>query len=168
MRILLYLTLVVLITPLQTTVMDTISIGGVKPDLGLVAVLFVGYLYGEIDGLVVGGLIGLMMDFFSGGLLGANLMTKMSVGVVSGLFGRMLLDLTPFVTMLLAFTLSLAAGCLFYLVVSMAAGAAGFGAVFIAIILPQACYDAILGAALFRMLRGRLRSRYAPEPVVGW
>jgi rod shape-determining protein MreD len=168
MRFLLYVTLVVLITPLQTTVIEALSIGGVKPDLGLVAVLFVGYLYGELDGLVVGGLVGLMLDLFSGGLLGANLVTKMSVGVVSGLLGRLLLDLTPLTTMLVAFTLSLAAGCLFYLVILLASGGVGFGPVFIAIILPQACYDAILGAAAFRLLRSRMRSRYAPEPVASW
>lgn len=169
MRFLLYFTLVLLITPLQTTAMDALSIGGVKPDLGLVAVLFVGYLYGELDGLVLGGLVGLMLDFFSGGLLGANLVTKMSVGLVSGLLGRLLLDLTPLTTMLAAFALSLAAGFLFYLVILLAGGEARLGTVFLAVILPQACYDAILGAAAFRLLRSRIRGRYAPStPVTGW
>ncbi len=159
MRYLSYVALILLIVPLQTTLTEMLSLSGIKPDLGLIAVFVIGYLHGEMDGLVVGGLVGVMMDLFSGGVLGANLVTKLMVGLGGGLLGRVLLDLRGSAILIAVFVVSLAAGCLFFVLAAAGSGRVVFRPVFLWIILPQALFDAASALILSRLLPRRARSR---------
>lgn len=140
--------------------MHEFAVANVKPDLGLVAVIFVGYLFGELEGMVVGGLLGLTMDIFSGGVLGTNLLVKMAVGGLSGLVGRIFLELRPGLVMGMFFILSFAMGCLTYLIITLGAAHVGFGRALLWIILPQALYDSIAGMICLLLIPYRARMRH--------
>lgn len=76
MKLFLYAGLVVVIAPIQATLLHYVSFFGVRPDLGLVAACLVGFLGGELDGLLLGLLLGYSQDMFSAGDLWVNVVTK--------------------------------------------------------------------------------------------
>ena len=151
MKLLFYLILVLLLVPLQTTLLPHLSVWSIKPDLGLVAAALVGIFAGELEGLLVGLAIGWVLNLFSAGELWLSLLTNGGVGILAGFLGRQLTLVT---------SISLGAGLL---LVSLASGL--FAAVSFAhldmsqmwwmvesIALPQACFDGVVGAGLYWLL----------------
>ena len=94
-----YIFILLLLIPVQTTVLDRLSIHGIKPDLGLIVVYLIGFQRGTREGVVMGVLIGLLMDSFSGGVWGMNLLTKPIIGGWAGLLGRTVLNVRVFLSM---------------------------------------------------------------------
>ena len=154
-----YIFILLLLIPVQTTVVDHLSIYGIKPDLGLIIVYWIGFGMGEMDGVVMGVLIGTVMDLFSGGVLGTNLLTKPIIGGLAGLLGRVVLDARVLFSMGILFGLSILSGFLIYLFLKFFEGEMAFGEVFRWIILPQALYDAAVGALLFSLVPRTWRMR---------
>lgn len=140
--------------------MHHIAIQGIKPDLGFIAICLIGFKRGEMAGFVMGVLIGILMDLFSGSMVGTNIVTKPIVGWVSGMAGRTILDrsVVPLTGILTG--LSLASGLLVYLFLQVFRGGMDFLAVFRWIILPQTIYDACVGTILLSLFHtGRKLSR---------
>jgi rod shape-determining protein MreD len=154
-----YLPVLLLIVPLQTTAAHFFSFHGIKPDLGLIAVCLIGFRAGEIDGLVMGALTGLLLDFFSGGGLPANLLTKPIAGWAAGRVGKTVLNLKPLSSLAVLSGISLVSGFLVYLLLQLFSGGLHSTEAFLWIILPQAVYDGIAGSFLLALLP----SRAAPE-----
>ena len=132
MKYLFYLILVLLLVPLQTTLLPHLSVWNIKPDLGLVAAALVGLFAGELEGLLVGLAIGWVLSLFSAGELWLSLLTNGGVGLLvslaSGLFAAMNfkhLDVSQ----------------MWWMVES--------------IVLPQACFDGAVGAGLYWLLSQR-------------
>lgn len=110
MTVLLYTGLLVLLLPIQTTLLEHISIWGVKPDLCLVVTCLTGFLGGRARGLWLGLGLGFIQDIFSAGGIGLNLITKGIAGFVSGTAAKILSDTTPPAILLPTFLLSFACG----------------------------------------------------------
>src|SRR4026207_1610587 len=94
MKFLFYLILVLLLVPLQTTLLPHLSVWNIKPDLGLVAAALVGLFAGELEGLLVGLAIGWVLNLFSAGELGLSLLTNGGVGLLTGFLGRQVSQVT--------------------------------------------------------------------------
>lgn len=154
-----YIGILLLIIPVQTTIMDYFSFGGIKPDLGLIAVYLIGIRMGETHGLMMGGMIGLLMDLFSGGMVGANLFTKPVVGWISGIAGRTILDVKILVSVGMLFGLSLFASFFIYFFLEILKGGSDLFVTFRWIILPQALYDSAMGAIILSLIPHRWRMR---------
>lgn len=154
MKPLLYALLVMLLVPLQTTLLPHVSVWNVKPDLGLVAASLVGVLAAELEGLFVGLAIGWVLNLYSAGELWLSLLTYGGVGLVAGFLGRQVSHVTAIslgIGLLLA---SVASG----LVAAMSAKIFDMSQMWWmieSIVLPQACYDAVVGAGLFALLSQR-------------
>ena len=106
MKFLFYLILVLLLVPLQTTLLPHLSVWNIKPDLGLVAAALVGLFAGELEGLLVGLAIGWVLNLFSAGELWLSLLTNGGVGLLAGFLGRQVSQVT---------SISLGWGCCWYL-----------------------------------------------------
>ena len=154
MKYLFYLILVLLLVPLQTTLLPHLSVWNIKPDLGLVAAALVGLFAGELEGLLVGLAIGWVLSLFSAGELWLSLMTNGGVGLLAGFLGRQVSQVT---------SLSLGVGLL---LVSLASGlfaAMNFKQLDVSqmwwmvesIVFPQACFDGVVGAGLYWLLSQR-------------
>lgn len=154
MKFLFYSVLVLLLVPLQTTLLPHLSVWNIKPDLGLVAVALVGLFAGELEGLLVGLAIGWVLSLFSAGELWLSLLTNGGVGLLAGFLGRQVSQVT---------SLSLGAGLL---LVSLASGL--FAAmnyksldmsqtwwIVQSIVFPQACFDGVVGAGFYWLLSRR-------------
>ena len=73
----------------QTSVLRFFTIGGIKPDLVLVIVVYLGLMKGADVGCGSGFLFGLIEDAYSL-YFGANALTKTIVGFVCGIAGKRL------------------------------------------------------------------------------
>ena len=151
MKFLFYLILVLLLVPLQTTLLPHLSIWNIKPDSGLVAAALVGLFAGELEGLLVGLAIGWILNLFSAGELWLSLLTNGGVGILAGFLGRQLSQVT---------SLSMGAGLLLVSLASGLLAAMSFRNLDVSqiwwmiesIVLPQACFDGAVGAGLFWVL----------------
>lgn len=99
--------LFILVYILQTTIVPVITIFGVKPDLLMVTLFFLGIRKGGIPAVFTGFLLGLTQDFYSPHLLGQNALAKSIVGYFAGLFDEKMMRLDPFMQMVLLFTMFL-------------------------------------------------------------
>ncbi len=154
MKSVIYLILVLLLVPLQTTLLPHLSVWNVKPDLGLVAAVLVGLFAGELEGLLVGLAIGWVLSLFSAGELWLSLLTNGGAGLLAGFLGRQVSQMT---------SLSLGLGLLLVSLVSGAFAALNFqhfdGSqmwwMIESIVFPQACFDGVVGGALYWILSQR-------------
>ncbi len=151
-----FLTLV----PMQATVLCHLSLGGVRPDLVLVSVCLIGFLRGEVQGVLSGLLLGFAQDLLSAGALGLNLVIKSGVGLLSGLIGRQVAYVTTGVMLAWLFIISCCSGLLFLLVTQTGDWASAVLAVR-SVLFPQAVLDALLGAGAYWTLEERVRNRWA-------
>jgi rod shape-determining protein MreD len=144
--------------------MNSISLNGIKPDLGLILVFFIGLIYGEIEGILLGLMIGLLMDLFSGGALGPNVVSKTLLGWTSGMLCKTLLNVNSFFTLGSVFCLSLLNGFIGFLFVYLITGGWSFWPSVRWVILPASLYDSLLATVLFLLASqpietARLRSQ---------
>lgn len=154
MKFLLYVLLALVVVPLQTTLLHYVDLFGVRPDLGLVAACLVGVLGGELDGLILGLLLGYSQDMLSAGDLWVNVVTKGGAGFLAGLAGRHMAHITPAVlTAGLAIISCLSSGVFLY---SM--NPASLEEIWMGVrstVLLQAGFDAAIGAGLYIVFRRR-------------
>lgn len=143
MRYLVYMFIVISIAPFLSIFGEKVAIFGVKPDIGLVAVYLIGFLYGEIDGLIMGILIGFVMDSFAPNQLGINLLAKSLTGCLAGYLGRVILN--PLFNPGIIMTLSLLSGILTLSILQITTGRINISGAITGIVLPQAVYDALIG-----------------------
>jgi rod shape-determining protein MreD len=155
MKPVVYTALVLLIVPFQIVLSDRISIAGIHPDLALIAVCLIGLYQGEMEALLAGFALGLTQDLFSGGAHWGNLCLKPIIGVIAGLASRNVVSLTWVFALGFLFTLSTFSGTIMYLLKSLTSSGMSFFEAARGIILPQACYDALFGFALLKLLQLR-------------
>lgn len=148
-----YVVLVLLVIPIQIVLLDRISIAGIRPDLALVAVCLIGLYRSEVETVLAGLAMGFAQDLFSGGALWGNLCLKPVLGLMAGLARRNLVNLTWAFVLALMLGLSLLSGSVMYLLKSLTGSGANFFLAARGIILPQACYDAVLGLAALKLIR---------------
>ena len=154
-----YAFILFMIVPIQTTLTNYVSVQGIKPDLGFIAACLIGFRKGEMDGLVMGFLIGMLMDLFSGGVEGINMLSKSLAGWISGHAGKTFLDIKLVSALGIVTGLSVLLGLLIYLFLQFSRGNMEFLQTFREIIFPQAIYNGILGAVLLKMLPRREPAR---------
>ena len=75
---------------LQTSVLDLVAIKGIKPDLVLLMVVYLGLVKGSDIGCTSGFFFGLVEDIFSGVYFGSNALTKTIIGFFCGASGKRL------------------------------------------------------------------------------
>ena len=154
MKLLFYLMLVLLLVPLQTTLLPHLSVWNIKPDLGLVAAAFVGIFAGELEGLLVGIAIGWILNLFSAGELWLSLLTNGGIGLLAGFLGRQVSQMNA---------VSVGVGVLLVSLVSGIFAAMNFPHrdlsqmwwMIGSIAFPQAFFDGVVGAGLYWLLSQR-------------
>lgn len=155
MKALLYFIVIVGVVPIQSVLLSHISLWDVKPDLGFVAVCLVGLIAGELDGLLVGLALGWAMSLFSAQDLMSGAIMKGVVGFVAGLAGRQVVYLSPVVFVAGLLVVSCLAGLITPFVLKLSVQQDWWWAVW-TIVLPQACFDAVLGGAIYWFMWNRL------------
>jgi hypothetical protein len=155
MKALVYAVLIAGLVPVQSILLPHLSVWGVTPDLGLIVVCLVGLFGGELEGLLVGLILGWVMSLFSAGDLIYSIVTKGGVGYVAGLAGRQVANITPGVFVMGLLVTSCLAGLLTAFSLKANEEQDLWWAIR-AVVLPQACFDAVAGGALYWLVWSRL------------
>ena len=71
---------------LQTTLFQTLSFGGISPNILIIITVSYAFMYGGKCGMVVGFLSGLLMDIFYGNVLGFYALVYLYIGAANGVF----------------------------------------------------------------------------------
>ena len=131
---------------MQATLLHHVSVGGIRPDLCLVAACLVGFATNELEGLLFGLALGFVQDVFSASDLWLNMVTKSVIGGVGGLMGRHLANATPPAVLGTLGALSVLSSLVFLF---WGRGPSGFIDLYDnvrAVLVPQALFDTALGA----------------------
>jgi rod shape-determining protein MreD len=112
MKILLKGAIIVVALLIQLTLINSITILGLKPDLIMVVVVVFSSLKGAKEGTVSGFASGLLQDIFSAGLLGINALVKTVIGFTCGIvkekiFHEHILFIIPVITFIASFMQSI-------------------------------------------------------------
>lgn len=71
---------------LQTTLFQTLSFGGISPNILMIITVSYGFMYGRKCGMVVGFICGMLMDIFYGSVLGFYALVYLYIGAANGVF----------------------------------------------------------------------------------
>jgi cell shape-determining protein MreD len=147
-----YLVILLLIIPFQASLLDPLSLAGIKPDLALAILFIIGLLTGPAEAALAGMAIGLVQDIGSASLIGFSGLTRGLVGFAAGQLGLKVLDIgSPAIVLFLAI-FSLGEGILITLFLQVTGGAVPFLSMIGGRLIPQALYTSILGLALLQLV----------------
>ena len=147
-----YFIILLLIIPVQASLLAPLSLGGIKPDLALVLIYIIGLLTGPAEAALAGMVIGLVQDIGSGSFIGFSGLTRGLIGFSAGLLGRRVLDLTSRSNSLFLTAFSLLEGIFIAFFLQMFYGSVPFVSLMAGRILPQALYTGVLGAVLLKLI----------------
>jgi rod shape-determining protein MreD len=150
MKILLKGAIIVVTLLIQLTLINSIIILGLKPDLIMVVVVVFSLLKGEKEGTISGFASGLLQDIFSTGLLGINALAKTVIGFTCGIlkekiFYEHILFLIPVITFIASFMQSI----LIFLLLRAFGIEYGLAWSLKQIALPEALYSSLLSPFVF-------------------
>ena len=150
MKILLKGAIIVVALLIQLTLINSITILGLKPDLIMVVVVVFSLLRGEKEGTISGFASGLLQDIFSTGLLGINALAKTVIGFTCGIlkekiFHEHILFLIPVITFIASFMQSI----LIFLLLRAFGLEYGLAWSLKQIALPEALYSSLLSPFVF-------------------
>lgn len=129
---------------LQNTVLKSINIGAVSPNLLLIITAGFGFVGGRREGMYTGVLCGLLVDLFFGHLFGYYTLLYTLIGYVNGFFHAVFYDLDIKQPMLLIALSDLGYGLIQYFFQFLLRGRFDFGFYFTSVILPEFLYAVVL------------------------
>ncbi len=150
-----YTLILVLIIPFQSTLLNPLSVYGIKPDLALAVLFIIGLLTGPVEAALAGMSIGLIQDIGSASLLGFSGLTRGLVGLGAGLLGSRVLDISNPVIVLFLAVFSLIEGLLISVFLQATYGAVPFVTMVTGRLIPQAIYTSLLCVLLLRFANKR-------------
>lgn len=150
-----YVILLLLIIPIQASLLNPLSLGGIKPDMGLAALYIVGLLTGPAEAALIGMALGLVQDLGSAGLIGFSGFTRGAIGFFAGILGRHVLDLASPSNILFIAAFGVAEGIFIALFLVVFQGTVPFFGMLFTHMLPAAFYTGVLGYLMLRLVSRR-------------
>lgn len=144
----------------QSTVLEHAAIRGVKPDLALIVLVFVAVQGGSMAGQVAGFAAGLVQDLLSLPPLGVGALVRTIIGFVYGKLQGALASGSPFASVVLVVTATVAKGAMTWLVTGLLAPE--FRVKLTAGSMIELGYNAVLAPLLFAGL-GKIKALQAAE-----
>lgn len=131
----------------QASVVPSLSIGGITPDLPLILTVFVALRRGPELGCIVGFFAGFLQDVAGGGLIGVQALTKALAGFSMGLLVGRFWVASPLVQVPGLVLLTLAEGIGRFLLLQFFHYPVSLGSLLMHVVVPQALYNGFIGAA---------------------
>ena len=107
---------------LQSTVFQALSFASISPNLMIVVVSAFGFMRGKKEGLWIGFFTGLLLDVFTGSILGFYALLYMYVGYFNGFFPKMFYPEHIKLTMLLIAVSDFSCSLIIYLLLFLLRG----------------------------------------------
>jgi rod shape-determining protein MreD len=131
----------------QSSVVPSLSVGGVTPDVPLILTLFVALRRGPEVGCLVGFCAGFIQDVAGGGLIGVQALTKALAGFAMGLLVGRFWVASPLVQVPALVLLTVAEGVGRFLLLQFFHYPVSLASLMLHVVVPQALYNGFIGAA---------------------
>lgn len=156
---------------LQTTLFSMFDIGGIHPNLLVIATASLGFLGGKKTGIYTGFFGGLLIDLCFRSLYGTNALIYMYIGYSCGFLKKILFPKDIKLPLLFITMSDLACNILQYFFYFLFRGKLQFFSYFKQIILPEVVYTAIIACILyplihFVMIRTELPEKKGEQTIV--
>ena len=146
---------------LQTS-LEFFQLGGIKPDFLLLLTLYYSFYKGEMYGIWIGFIAGLLQDINLGVMtvagtnqvrhyIGINILPKALAGYLSGKFSDNIQKDSPFSWFIIVFIFSLGKGVVLFILTAIFHGNVA-AEMLVTVILPESLYNALLSLLWFRLL----------------
>ena len=137
---------------LQCTVFDSLSFGGIIPNLMIIITASYGFMKGRKSGLLVGFTSGILTDIFFGDILGFYALIYMYIGYLNGIFRKMFYPEDIKLPIALIVGSDFLCNFVIYILSFFLQGRFRFSYYFLNIIIPEMVYTIIVTCALYPVL----------------
>ena len=137
---------------LQSTVFQALSFASISPNLMIVVVSAFGFMRGKKEGLWIGFFTGLLLDIFTGSILGFYALLYMYLGYVNGFFHRVYYMEDILLPMLMVGVNDLVYNIIIYLFAYLMRNRLDIGFYFLHVMLPEMVYTMIMTLILYKPL----------------
>ena len=152
--------IIILAFVLETSVFPFLPISVVAPNLLLIVIFTIGFVYGELEGSLYGILAGLLMDLFYSGPFGYFTLIFGWIGFINGFFTRFYDDDYFFLPVIMCALNEILYNILLFIVRYILRGHTDFGYYLKSIILPELVLTVVFTIILYRpilLLNEKLR-----------
>lgn len=146
-----YVFLLTLIVPVQASLVNLLSLGGIKPDAGLAALYCIGLLTSPGEAVIAGMALGIAQDLGSAGPIGLTGLSRGLIGLFAGVLGRHMLDFASPSNILFIAVFSLVEGFFIALFLQLFYGSVPFFGLLFSHMLPAALYTGVFGFFMLRI-----------------
>lgn len=88
-RIICSFIMMIILYLIQTTIFNKIAIAGIKPNVVIILVVFIGYKYGKIPGMIMGFFMGLFLDLTEADYVGYYAVIYLTIGYLMGFVNKL-------------------------------------------------------------------------------
>lgn len=134
---------------LQSTVFPALSFADITPNLLIVVVSAFGFMRGKKEGLFIGFFSGLLLDIFTGSVIGFYALIYMYVGYVNGFFRKLFYPEDIKLPMLLIAGSDFSCNLIIYFFMFLFRGKFQFPYYLIHIIIPELVYTMVITIFLY-------------------
>lgn len=135
---------------LQSTVFQSLSLGGIAPNILIIITSCFGFMRGKKEGLLIGFLAGLIIDVLFGNILGFYALVYMVIGYLNGFFSTIFYPEDIKLPMILIISSELMYCFLIYFFLFLMQGKFHFGYYFLHIILPEIVYTILVTIVIYK------------------
>ncbi len=135
---------------LQTSLLDCFAIGGIRPDLAILWVIFLSFVRGNPEGGYFGFGAGLLVDLMNGSYIGLNALSYLIIGFVIGRLQHKLYQDSLLIAMFISWLAIIAAQFTQYLLLCIYGESLPLGASLVQVVLPTATYSAVFVLLFYR------------------
>jgi len=151
-RIIIYAILIIFCFLLQATVFRGLAFVGIVPNLLIILCASLGFMRGEITGLVVGFFCGLLIDVFFGNVIGLYALLYMHMGYLNGKFSGKYYPENLKLPLVLIISSNLLLSLASYLLLFVMRGRFDFAFYLKNVIAPEVIYTMLLALLLYPLL----------------
>jgi rod shape-determining protein MreD len=150
-----YIIILLLLIPVQGSLLAPLAVFGLRPDLGLAVIYAIGLLTGPGEAMLAGTAVGLLLDIGSSSLLGLSGLTHGIAGLFAGLLGRRVLDVESPSNVIFLVLFSIAQSLLAAVFLEMTYGSFPILSQFFRRMVPQALVTTAAGYLVLRFTTRR-------------
>ncbi len=137
---------------LQTTVLQSVQLANVVPNILLILTVCYAYMRGRTSGICVGFFCGLLCDMIFGNVIGLLSFIFMAIGMLCGYCQKVYFTDNYILPCILVGISDLAYGLYYYVTEFLVRGRLDFGFHFLHQILPEMVYTMLVSLLVFRLL----------------
>lgn len=134
---------------LQTTLFQTLAFASISPNLMIIIVSSFGFMRGKKEGLFIGFFCGLLLDIFSGSILGLYALLYMYIGYLNGRFRKLFYPEDIKLPMLLIAGSDLAYNLFVYFLLFLFRNRYDIQYYFLNIMIPELVYTMVITIVLY-------------------